>query len=889
MRVVEIPEHLNHYRILGPIGQGGMGAVYAAEDTRLHRKVALKVLSILLAADPERRQRFEREAQAIAALNHPNIVTIYSVEEADGLPFLTMELIEGHPLSEAIPSGGMTPEKLLKIGVAVSDAIAAAHLRGITHRDLKPANVMLADDGRVKVLDFGLAKLREEGAPAPDDVTRLPASSTLTGEGRILGTVAYMSPEQAEGKAVDPRSDIFSLGVMLHEMATGDRPFKGDTNVSIISAILKDTPSTITDLNPRLPTGLARIVRRCLAKDPSRRYQTATDLRNDLEELKQEFDSGATQTSVAAAPAGRPQSRSRVRSGGLRTGLIMGVVGLAFAGWMVVRSTHKAAPDAGTQPFAAERFTRLTTSGNASLAALSPDGRYVVHVKSEDGSSSLWIRQTATASETQIAPPSSSRYDGVTFSPDGNFVYYVIYGPTGAGVGSLFKIPALGGMPTKLVEDIDGGITFSPDGKRFAFVRGAPATGTAALIIANADGTQEKVVATGNDGTRFQNEAPSWSPDGHTLLVSGQTLRGGPANVICAVNVDDGSVEEVGGRWGYARNVQWLPGGRSFVMDGVAFEGDTTPQLYEVNYPTGERRRVTNDLNTYLGVSVAADGKSIATVQTTSQANLWITTPGKPGQPRRLTSGARSDGTAGMDWTPDGRIVFTSTETGLPQIFVVNADGTGQRQLSNSGGPSTFPSVTPDGKWVFFSAAERGSVTIWRVAPDGSGLQQMTHGKVDAVPVASPDGKWVYYTANETGQPRPFRIPVDGGEPVALGDVYFRTISVYPDGSRLFGSSWNQAARQSEMATLPAGGGAVTFVPGAPGGSRLTPDGRQYLFLKPLGQPVSVWSMPVDGGEARELARAPDGFVSNAVISKTGDLAIASGTVTTDVVLITAR
>jgi predicted Ser/Thr protein kinase len=491
MRVVEIPERLNHYRILGPIGQGGMGAVYAAEDTRLHRKVALKVLSILLAADPERRQRFEREAQAIAALNHPNIVTIYSVEEADGLPFLTMELIEGHPLSEAIPSGGMTPEKLLKIGVAVSDAIAAAHLRGITHRDLKPANVMLADDGRVKVLDFGLAKLREEGAPAPDDVTRLPASSTLTGEGRILGTVAYMSPEQAEGKAVDPRSDIFSLGVMLHEMATGDRPFKGDTNVSIISAILKDTPSTITDLNPRLPTGLARIVRRCLAKDPSRRYQTATDLRNDLEELKQEFDSGATQTSVAAAPAGRPQSRSRVRSGGLRTGLIMGVVGLAFAGWMVVRSTHKAAPDAGTQPFAAERFTRLTTSGNASLAALSPDGRYVVHVKSEDGSSSLWIRQTATASETQIAPPSSSRYDGVTFSPDGNFVYYVIYGPTGAGVGSLFKIPALGGMPTKLVEDIDGGITFSPDGKRFAFVRGAPATGTAALIIANADGTQE--------------------------------------------------------------------------------------------------------------------------------------------------------------------------------------------------------------------------------------------------------------------------------------------------------------------------------------------------------------------------------------------------------------
>jgi Tol biopolymer transport system component len=887
MRVVEIPGHLNHYRILGPIGEGGMGAVYAAEDTRLHRKVALKVLSTLMAADPERRERFEREAQAIAALNHPHIVTIYSVEEADGLPFLTMELVEGRPLSEAIPSGGMTPEKMLKIGVAVSDAIAAAHQRGITHRDLKPANVMLADDGRVKVLDFGLAKLRAEQALAPDDVTRLPASSTLTGEGRILGTVAYMSPEQAEGKPVDPRSDIFSLGVMLHEMGTGDRPFQGDTNVSIISAILKDTPSTITDLNPRLPTGLARIVRRCLAKDPSRRYQSATDLRNDLEELKQEVDSGATQTFVGQPAAARARSTSRLRSGGLRTGVIMGVLGLAFAGWLVVRSNHTAAPDAGAQPFSAERFTRLTTSGNASLAALSPDGRYVVHVKFDGDKSSLWIRQTATASETQIAQPSPDRYDGVTFSPDGNFVYYVTYGPTGAGVASLFKIPALGGVPTKVVEDIDGGVAFSPDGKRFAFVRGAPATGTAALIIANADGTQEKVVSAGKNDTRFQNEAPSWSPDGRTLLVSGQTLRGGPANVICAVNVNDGSVEQVGGRWGFTQNVQWLPDGRSFMMDGIAFDG-ISPQLYEVTYPSGERRRVTNDLNTYLGVNMSADGKAIATVQTTSQANLWITTPGKREEARRLTNGARSDGAAGVDWMPDGRLVFASTATGLPQIFIINADGTGQRQLSNSEGPATGPSVTPDGKWIFFNAAQRNGVTIWRVAPDGSGLQQMTHGRVDTAPVASPDGKWVYYTAQDSGQPRPLRIPVDGGEPVALGDVNFRTLSVYPDGSRLFGSAWNQAARNSQMATLPASGGAVTFVPGAPGGARLFRDGRQYLFIRPLARPVSVLSVPVDGGAPRELARAPVGQISYAVMSKTGELAIASGTVTTDVVLITA-
>ncbi len=298
-----IPNQLNHYTILEPLGQGGMGEVYLAEDTKLHRKVAIKVLSGLMSSDPERRERFEREARAVAALNHPSIVTIHSVEEADGVPFLTMELVEGRLLSSVIPAEGMPLDALLRVGIGVSDAMSAAHQRGITHRDLKPANVMVTPDGRVKVLDFGLAKLRDPAIDA-NGLTQLPQAG-LTGEGRIIGTVAYMSPEQAEGKPVDPRSDIFSLGVMLHEMATGQRPFQGDTNVSVISSILKDTPSAITDLNPRLPPGLAKIIRRSLAKDPSRRYQTATDLRNELEELQQEVDSGVTVSMSASRSSAR--------------------------------------------------------------------------------------------------------------------------------------------------------------------------------------------------------------------------------------------------------------------------------------------------------------------------------------------------------------------------------------------------------------------------------------------------------------------------------------------------------------------------------------------------------------------------------------------------------
>ena len=280
---------LGPYEIEGVLGVGGMGEVYRAHDPRLNRAVALKLLPPDVGADPERTARFKREAQAVAALNHPYIVTIYSVEEADGAPFLTMELVEGQTLAEMIPAGGLTTDKLLRVAHGIAEALSAAHERGIVHRDLKPGNIMITVDGRVKVLDFGLAKFRAVLANS-ESTTQL--ASDLTAEGRFLGTVVYMSPEQAEGKPVDQRSDIFSLGVMLHELATGQRPFKGNTSASLISSILKDTPPLVSDVKPALPRELARVIRRCLVKDPSRRYQSVLDPRNELEEIEQEVRSG---------------------------------------------------------------------------------------------------------------------------------------------------------------------------------------------------------------------------------------------------------------------------------------------------------------------------------------------------------------------------------------------------------------------------------------------------------------------------------------------------------------------------------------------------------------------------------------------------------------------
>ena len=860
-----------------------MGEVFAAEDTRLHRRIAIKVLSELMASDPERRQRFEREAQAIAALNHPNIVTIYSVEEADGLPFLTMELVEGRPLGELIPSGGLPVDALLRVGTAVSDAIAAAHQRGITHRDLKPANVMVTPEGRVKVLDFGLAKLREHDLDA-GDLTRMP-SADLTGEGQIIGTVAYMSPEQAEGKTVDQRSDIFSLGVMLHEMSTGERPFRGDTNLSVLSAILRDTPRSITDLNPKLPVGLAKIIRRSLAKDPSRRYQTATDLRNELEELKQEIDSGVT---ISAAAPGRPRKRrpllARLAIGSLA------VLAMLYAAVFVIRQLRGPRRSAAVPVFETDRFTRLTSTGNAFLAAISPDGRYIVHVKTDGIKPGLWVRQTATTSDVQIVPPAAVRYDGVTYSPDGDYVYYVTYELAG-GIGTLYKIPVLGGTPQKLVEDIDSRVSFSPDAKRLVFVRGMP-TGTNTLITANADGSGPEPFGVLAASYQLQLNGPSWSPDGKTILGSAQSLQGGPHVSVFAFDTATGASHEIGGRWPNVGDLEWMPDGEAFIMSASEFT-DLTPQLRVVTYPEGERRRITNDLNNYLGVSVTANARTIATVQAERVSNIWVVPAGAGADgARQITSGrGRDDGLTGVAWTPDGRIVFSSSASGRPEIWIADRDGANQRQLTNEAGPSISPAVTPDGRFVVYQKLLLEGLYVHRMGLDGSNVVPIAKDSPAVAPLTSPDSRWVYYTSPAGGSPRPFKVPIDGGAPVSLGDVYFRATDVSPDGTRLLGIAWDARERRPSLAWMPTAGGPATFIglPGPTGTARWAGDGS-VTYVDVNDQRVNLWKRPLEGGAPAQVTRFKGENIFTFAWSLDGkSLALARGQGTSDVVLITLK
>jgi serine/threonine protein kinase/Tol biopolymer transport system component len=878
-----IPAQLNHYRILEPLGKGGMGEVFVGEDTRLHRRVAIKVLSGLVATDAERRQRFEREAQAIAALNHPNIVTIHSVEESGGVPFIVMELVEGRPLSEVIKAGGLPLDQLLRIGVNISDAVGTAHQRGITHRDLKPANVMVASDGRVKVLDFGLAKLRETEAEY-DGETRLPTGD-LTGEGRIIGTVAYMSPEQAEGKPVDSRSDIFSLGVLLHEMAVGERPFQGDTNVSVISSILKDTPSSITDINPNLPAGLAKVVRRSLSKDPSRRYQSAIDLRNELEELKQESDSGiTTRTSINVPPPGPARSFVTPKIAAV-AGVVVLIGAVAVAAYFLRGRGSPAAID-----FVPDRLTRITTSGIAQLAAISGDGRYLVHIKSERLQPSLWIRQTATTSDVQIVPPAPVRYDGLTFAPDGNYVYYVTYELTG-GVGSLYRVPVLGGTPQRIVEDIDSPVTFSPDRQQFAFIRGFPKDGRNYVMVANADGTGVRQLGTADGQKQVMLSGPVWSPDGKVIIAPARSLEGGPHSLFLEFEAGTGQSKPVGGRWANVSDSAWMPDGRSFLAVAADFAATRT-QLWQVSYPSGERRRVTMDLNNYSGVTISNDGTAIASVQNEIESTLWNAPASDFAKATRVSGGRdSSDGANGIAWAGDGRIVFGSRASGSPQLLIADADGRNATQLTTVQGGASSPSTPASGNFVVFQQFGEKGIHVSRIGLDGSDPKQLTNGLGEFNAVVSPDGKWVYYNAFTETRLKIERVSSDGGEPTTVDGSGFTIYSISPDGKTLLGNAWDAAARRSSLAQLPVEGGTpqllnlpVAGTPSwGPGGKVISyvdfVDGQAVLAARDLERGVSRPLHSFGGDRLFGFAWSHDGQ----------RIALGQGTVSSDVVMITRK
>jgi eukaryotic-like serine/threonine-protein kinase len=889
-----IGTQLGHYRIERLLGAGGMGEVYLADDTKLGRQVALKVLSPALAADPDRRERFEREARAAAALNHPNIVTIHSVEEIDGVCFLTLELVDGQTLADVIPPGGLPLDRVLALGIPLADAVGAAHQRGITHRDLKPANVMITADGRLKVLDFGLAKVKEEAQFALE--AGMPTAA-LTGEGRIVGTVAYMSPEQAEGKPIDQRSDVFSLGIILYEMATGTRPFAGDTHISTLSAIIKDTPAPITDVRPGLPRELSKIIGRCLAKDVEDRYQSAKDLRNDLRALKNELTSGEILpvTSGSGVHAAPPAARAG-RPAMLIGAAVVGVVALAGLAAFWIRGP--AAPaEPVSRPFDAINLTRLTTTGTAGLAAMSLDGRYVAHVSFREGRQSLWLRQIATTSNVEVVPPAEVRYVGLTFSPDGNHIYYATYA-RGSNLGNLYQVPVLGGGARLILEDVDTSVTFSPDGQQFAFIRGYPDEGQSAVIVATADGTSERKLVVRTRPLDYPLEGIAWSPDGRSIAVTGanaEELRG----QVVIVDIERATETLLPAPdWRAVSRLAWLRDGSGLLVNAQESAGESSNQIFLLEYPSGRARRLTNDLTSYSGLGVAPDGLSFVAIRNERRSAIWTMPLGDPAKAAQITAEASADeGSWGVAWTPDGRVVFSTEASGNPDIWIMQADGSRRVQLTTSQGLDIAPRVTRDGRFIVFVSDRDGAMRAWRMALDGSGATRLTPDAIGRWRVSlSNDDRWVYFD-DARGESR--RVSIDGGqpEPTFPPDVLdrlseplprgFHEATLSPDGTMFAG---HYATPQGErIVVVPAAGGNVRRYETVPPNAAWAPDSRGLIYYSSTAGVANLMRQPLSGGAPAPITRfTSEQIFAYALAPDQKQLAVVRGRVSSDVVLVSS-
>ena len=882
----------SHYRVLRLLGKGGMGEVYEAEDTKLGRHVALKLLPKHLAAVGERRERFEREARTVALLNHPSIVTIHSVEEVDGLPFLTMELVEGRTLAESIPAKGLPIDRFLKISIPLADAVAAAHQRGVLHRDLKPANVMVTSDARVKVLDFGLAKLKEEVAAA--DAGMLPTEEQ-TGEGRMLGTVAYMSPEQAEGKAVDQRSDVFSLGIVLYEMASGERPFKGDTSVSIVTAILRDEPKPITQVRPDLPRDLGRIIKHALAKDTEHRYQTAKDLRNDLEELKDSLSSGELERVPAAPAAPARQSWARWMAAVVVVALLTTV---AYLAW-------KPSSTPAARPFDAMRVGRVTADGSASSgAAISRDGRYVAYVGGGIRERSLNLRQLGTDASVQLVPPTATIYTGVTFSPDGGFLYYSGY-PTNANVATLYRVPVLGGVPQKLLDDIDSIVTFSPDGSQIAFIRNDPRHRVSQLVLGGADGSQPRVLAEKKYPAQFGSSPgtkPAWSADGR--LIAAPARETTVDFSIALVDVNTGAATTLApARWGVVFATEWLPDGRGLLVSARDPQSGPLVQIWRVDYPGGGVRQITSGLDSYTGVSLSGDGRQFVSTAGSPEATLWVGSADAPSAPVQLTVGAAErDGGAGITWTPDGQLIYSSLASGNLDLWSLNPDTRVRRQLTSSPGPDIAPAVSPDGKLVAFESVRDGERRIWVMDLLGGNQRPVSSGSSDQFPLWSRDGEAITFRrvasddiwlTSRAGAERLLFAPPNGPSTDPLGvPTRFVARAVSREGRlagyfmRLEGDRAGWAVAVSSAVALPPYQALDILRTGNNVPLTWSADGRAIDAVDPRDQ--NVWRYPLDGGKPSRVTQFNGGSIRAFAWSWDGQrFALSHGSDRADVVLIT--